>query len=468
LLRLLIRKELQDIIGSVKFAVSFGVMATLVLLAFYVGARNHQVAAAEYEAVVAENLRQMEGLTNWNTVSNRIVLRPRPLHALVSGISNDIGRTVRIGPEVDPRSEFSRFESDPILAVFGFIDLEFVFRIALSLFAILFAYDVVCGEKERGTLRLALSNSVPRDRYILGKLIGAFLALAVPLLIPILLGFLVLLLMDVPLVQDEWIRLILVLLVGFIYLGVFLSVSVFVSSATSSSSSSFLALIVIWTLAVVIMPRTAVLLSAQWVDVPSIDQINFEKSTNNAQLLEELWDEADQFWRNNPPPPDMSDEERRQRWTDKMSELHANRNQKADKFAALLNENRRNRELVQQRLSLGLARISPAAAYTLAITTLAGTSLNLKQQFDDSAHDYRRVYARFLLEKTGRVTPRPAAVGRQGTEEINPQEMPVFELREIGTAAAAAKTLPDLAILLIYFIVFFALAFVAFLRYDVR
>ena len=103
MLRLIIRKELQDIIGSVKFAVTFGAMAALVLLAFYVGARNHQVAVEEYEAAISENLRQMEGLTNWNTVNNRIVLKPRPLAALVSGVSNDIGRTVRIGPEIEPR-----------------------------------------------------------------------------------------------------------------------------------------------------------------------------------------------------------------------------------------------------------------------------------------------------------------------------------------------------------------------------
>jgi ABC-type transport system involved in multi-copper enzyme maturation permease subunit len=468
MLRLIISRELRDIIGSVKFGVTFGVMATLVLLAFYVGARNHQAAVAEYEAAVSENLRQMEGLTNWNTVDNRIVLRPRPLAALVSGISNDIGRTVRIGPETEPRSEYSRFDSDPILAVFGFIDLEFVFRIALSLFAILFAYDAVSGEKERGTLSLALSNSVPRDRYILGKLIGAFLALAVPLLIPILLGCLMFLLMGVPLDQGEWLRLGLVLLTGFVYLGVFLSASVLVSSATSKSSSSFLTLIVIWTLMVVVMPRMAVLVSAQWVDVPSIDQINFEKSTNNTRLLAEVWAEADEFWRNNPPPPEMSAEERRQRWTDMMSELHDKRNRKADDFSVLVDENRRNRELDQQRISLGLARISPAAAYELAVTTLAGTSLGLKQEFGVAALDYRRVYGRFLREKTGNVTPRQAAVDQEGTEEIDPREMPVFEFRETGTVALAAKFMPDLAILLIYLFVFFGLAFVAFLRYDVR
>ena len=34
------------------------------------------------------------------------------------------------------------------------LDLGFIIKIILSLFAILFTYDAVCGEKELGTLKL--------------------------------------------------------------------------------------------------------------------------------------------------------------------------------------------------------------------------------------------------------------------------------------------------------------------------
>ena len=72
--KLLIEKELREIIGSTKFAVTFAVCAILILLAFYVGARNYQVSQSEYEANVAENVKQMEGLTDWNRVDHRIFL----------------------------------------------------------------------------------------------------------------------------------------------------------------------------------------------------------------------------------------------------------------------------------------------------------------------------------------------------------------------------------------------------------
>ena len=84
--KLVLEKELREIVGTTKFAVTFGVCAILILLAFYVGARNYQVSQEDYDTSVVENLRQMEGLTDWNQVDHRLFLKPQPLASLVSGV----------------------------------------------------------------------------------------------------------------------------------------------------------------------------------------------------------------------------------------------------------------------------------------------------------------------------------------------------------------------------------------------
>ncbi|MEZ4762634.1 MAG: hypothetical protein R3C26_05330 [Calditrichia bacterium] len=94
MLKFIIEKELREIIGSRKFAVTFGICATLIVLAFYVGARNYQVSRAQYEAALQENIRQMSDLTDWLMVEHRVFLPPEPLAALVGGVSNDIGRNI--------------------------------------------------------------------------------------------------------------------------------------------------------------------------------------------------------------------------------------------------------------------------------------------------------------------------------------------------------------------------------------
>ncbi|MBN2432044.1 MAG: ABC transporter permease subunit, partial [Acidobacteria bacterium] len=255
IIRTVIAKEIRDILGSSRFAVTFAVCAVLILLSFFLGARGYRQNLARYEAARAENLRQMEGLTSWLEVRhNRIFLPPSPLESLVKGVSDDIGRTVEVRGRGELIPEGSRFNEEPILATFRFLDLEFIFQVVLSLLAILFAFDAVSGEKERGTLRLALSGSFRRHEFLVGKIGGAFIALSIPLLLAILLGFLLMTVMGVHLSGPEWLRLGLVILLGLLYFGAFVSLAVCVSSLTRSSAQSFLVLLALWVLAVVVIP----------------------------------------------------------------------------------------------------------------------------------------------------------------------------------------------------------------------
>ncbi|MBN2321104.1 MAG: ABC transporter permease, partial [Acidobacteria bacterium] len=285
--RLIVARELREIIASTKFAVTFLVCSLLIILAFYVGARNYQVGMAQYEMAVAENLEQMKAHTDWRSVQHRIFLPPQPLMTLVTGISNDIGRNIRVAVRGEMAPQDSRFNDDPVFAVFRFLDLDFIFQVVLSLFAILFLYNAINGEKEQGTLRLTFTNAIPRDTYILGKATGAFLALGVPLLIPILIGCLLLPLMGVPMMGDGWIRLSLIIVAGLLFLGAFSTLSLFVSTLTHRSSSSFLVLLVAWIFAVLIIPRASVLLAGNMVDVISVDEIANQKIHQQYQAWEE-------------------------------------------------------------------------------------------------------------------------------------------------------------------------------------
>jgi len=162
MLRLIIEKELRDIVTSTKFAVTFASCAALILLAFFMGGARYHADVARYEAAQAENLKKIEGVTDWLQVrDNRIFLPPQPLATLVCGVSNDIGRTTQVRGRGELSQNETRYGDEPVFAMFRFLDLEFIFQIVLSLFAVVFAYDAVCGEKERGTLRLTFANPLP-------------------------------------------------------------------------------------------------------------------------------------------------------------------------------------------------------------------------------------------------------------------------------------------------------------------
>ena len=471
MLKLIIEKELRDIISSTKFAVTFGVCSLLIVLTFYVGAKNYQVNKRAYEAAKAENLRQLEGVTDWISVRDfRVFLPPQPLAVLVNGISNDIGRTTDIQGRGEPTTYDSRYGDSPVFAVFRFLDLEFLFGIVLSLFAIVFAYDAVNGEKERGTLRLTFANAIPRDTYILGKLIGAFLALAVPLLIPILLGCALFPVLGVSLTGDEWIRLGLIVGAGILYFSAFLALAIFVSVLTQHSSSSFLLLLVCWIVAVLIIPRASVLLAGRAVDVPSVDDINAKKSGLAQQLFTEDRTRMSGFKPGATGDPSAMVSE----FNKFMSGLADARDQKMRELSDRLNEERTNAQRRQQVVAFGIARISPAAAFSLAATSLAGTSLDLQNRYRVAAIAYQEEFGKFMLAKTGVKLGGRVMMFRTTDENgakpkpVNPQELPAFQFAPATLSDVFPGAMLDLGLLVLFNLVFFAGAFVGFLRFDVR
>jgi ABC-type Na+ efflux pump permease subunit len=78
------------------------------------------------------------------------------------------------------------------------MDLMFIVQVVLSLFAILFTYDSICGEREAGTLKLNFANPIPRTSYIISKIVGSWLGLSIPLIIPMLLGLALVLVCGIP------------------------------------------------------------------------------------------------------------------------------------------------------------------------------------------------------------------------------------------------------------------------------
>ena len=470
MLKTIIEKEIRDIFGSPKFVLTFGVCAILLIAAFYVGGVRYQVYQKQYEASKAENLRKLEGQTDWlNVHSTRVFLPPQPLSTLVSGVSNDIGRTGDIEGASDIEISDSRFNEDPIFAIFRFLDVEFVFTLLLSLFAILMGYDAISGEKEQGTLRLTFANAVPRHTYILGKLIGSMATLTFSVLLTSAIGCLLLPILDVPMTGTDWFKLAMVIGSGLLYLSVFLSLSLFVSSLTHRSSNSFLLLLVVWIGAVLIIPRASVLLAGRAVEVPSVDSISAQKSAYSHQLREEFIDNLGSYQM----PQGGNMEEGMAAFHSFMDSISGIREDKMKELNDRLYEDRSNRQEIQEGVAFNLARVSPATSLTLATTELAGTSLTLKNDFKSQAYEYQDTYMNFIEEKTG-VNPRGGMIMRIMDDDagqpdyIDPTEMPQFEYRTASLGESLSSAVVDLGLLALFNLLFFVSTITAFIRYDVR
>ena len=111
---------------------------------------------------------------------------------------------------------------NPFLNLFTSIDIVLVFQGVLSLLALIFAYDALAGERERGTLRLVLTHPIQRGYILCAKYISAMLCLLVPLLISLLLSIILLTTSTmVALNTDDFLRIGGIVLTSLLYVSLF-------------------------------------------------------------------------------------------------------------------------------------------------------------------------------------------------------------------------------------------------------
>jgi ABC-2 type transport system permease protein len=316
----------------------------------------------------------------------------------------------------------------------------------------------------------------------LGKLIGSFLGLATGLLLAIGVGCLLLPIMGVPMSAADWFKLVLIALAGLLYFGVFLTLAIFVSAATRRSATSFLVLLVLWIGCVLIIPRSSVLIAGRAVDVPSVDELATQKSIFAAGLWDEFRTGMQTLDVSRPSAgavyggaqSEQDPNEMMRRLNQRLDSLSRIRETRMNEFAGRLNEQRHNAQRRQERLALSLARLSPATSLSLAATNLAGTAIGLKDRFHDAATQYQLAYRAFLKEKTGmdiggaRVVIRTSGDEDTPPEPINPFELPAFDFPQPDASTVLQQSILDLGLLALFNLLFFAGAFVAFLRYDLR
>jgi hypothetical protein len=243
-----------------------------------------------------------------------------------------------------------------------------------------------------------------------------------------------------------------------------------VSSLTVRSTTSFLVLLVVWIVAVLVVPRAAVLFAGRAVDVPSVDAVAAQKAKFSAQL----WTEDRSAMAGFHPTKQGDMQAMMQEFQQMMQKAADARDRKMKEFASRLNEERRNRQDTQEAVAFGLARISPAACFSFAASRLAGTSLELKQHFVTATEQYQRSFGEFMVSKTGMnpgggmMIMRVVQDDTQQPKPINTAEIPVFTYRAMRLADVIGGALPDMGVMALVNLLCILGAVMAFTRYDVR
>jgi len=414
MLKSIIRKEILSNLLSYKFSIIIVLSTILILVSIFVMYRDYCLSMENYEI-----------LRRTKSDDPVVVIPPTPLSIFAKGLDENLCRSYTGGSGGRINASSKQQSVNNHFKLFTVPDLLYVIKVILSLCAMLFAFDIVSGEKETGTLRQSLSNDLKRPILIIAKWIGGFTSFILPFFIAVLLGTIfVTLSPNVDMNPDNWLKLGLFLLSSVIYLAVFFSLGLLISCLTHQSSSSLVISLFVWAILVFLIPNLGNILARQFVRIPTVQQLELKRE--QIQIRREL------------------EVHRPQTTIHEKMEAH----KRFDSENEMLAEDYRNRFNRLATESQNITRISPAAAFTFMATDLMGTGMSEERKLKRAVLEYMDI-AGDWDDKKG---DKPA---------LSYQRSSVKE-------ALGQGGLGNCLILILFNILFFTGAYVAFLRYDAR
>jgi len=422
MLKSIITKEILSNLLSYKFSIITILSTILILVSILVMYGDYLLAMDNHDI-----LRKESG-------EGTGVIPPTPLGIFAKALDENLCRPWElkaVGVEISSEQQKSL---NNLFKLFTPPDLLYVIKVILSLCAILFAFDVICGEKETGTLRQSLSNCLKRPILIIGKWIGGFTSFILPFFIAVLLGIIFVTLSPmVDMSAQDWTKLGLFGLSSVIYLAIFFSLGLLISCLTHRSSTSLVISLFVWTILVFLIPNLGNILARQFVRIPTAQQLDLQRKRIMNSALFEM----------KRTPKTQPDFEERQK------EIQLRAIAEGDK----LDEDYRNRINSLVKVSQGITGFSPAPAFTLLATDIMGTCVAEERRLKKAAQGYKDLLIQMYTDGIL-------------TEESEP---PKFHYQRSSVKDILAEGgLSNSLILILLNVLFFTGAYVAFLKYDVR
>jgi ABC-type transport system involved in multi-copper enzyme maturation permease subunit len=487
------KKEFLLNLMTFKFAAGTTLCVVLVAVFVPILGKAYQERLKTYNQNVAYNEAELHKVVVYKNITPTVYRRPSVLAVFSEGLAKQLGNSATI--EYDEVPELRGAAANHYLSIFSVFDVSLIFKIIISVLALLLAYDAVSGERERGTLRLVLSNTTARYQVLVGKLLAGLLVLVVAVTIAFILGLIILLCLPmVNFTGSDWIRIGLMYLASLVFVATMYNLGLLFSSLARRSALSLVLALFLWIIFLVVIPNASVYLATQIRSVEPEDKINEQFTLLRRQAEAEFYKELERSGKSY-----MSGHSSRSDTPgaggfghgyirsgtkaciyNELLEYSINvpiQIKYANQYSEIKDVYLRSL-LEQTRLANNLSRISPISLYENVMSALAETDMAGFQNFIDAVKPYRNDIIEYMRSRTDNFSKTifftPCTEEEMETrphgdtaEPLELSDLPRFTYKA-DIVQTLSRIAPDLAFLILGNVLFFAVAFVAFTRYDVR
>lgn len=479
MLKTIARKEALETILSYRFPLFTLICLLLIPLGLFVNQADYAKRLRDYQeqtrlADAAAGALQIQDVMS-GTVTLKGFRRPAPLSVFTQGFESTLPTFYEFTQDGFTAGEAAG-GSESILAAQGKVDFVFLVQMVVSLIALLFASDMISGEKEAGTLRAMLSNRLPRDALLSGKAGGGFLALWIPFLLSFLVGLAVLLAGGFPLFAgDAAARIVVVFLVSSLFVLIYFVIGLAVSSTTAKARTSLVAILIIWAAFQLIIPKMSDMAARLIHPVRTDTEVSLQKSilvrTLDMEQARELGREYDRVYANAPESAQEENSPERKRWDPLRDGIQQRYRERKSRELGAIDETFLQEKRRQTSLALNLSLVSPSAAFARFVSDVCGTGELERTKYTEAVRSHQialdtalfgKVKRTVMLHEGGRTSVGFTAM------PVDAANLPKFTVATATLAEAFKANGRSLISLLLWLILPYAFAYVKFLKYDVR
>ena len=476
MLMTLIQKEIMHHILSVRFVALLLMCLLLVPLTLSINYRRYSQNLVDYqESIKREQTEAKENPPNAsdpNTEVSKLFLKPTPLSVFANGLEDAL--PTYLGMTRNGVRQGSAGVSQASVAyALGNLDFLFIVGTVFSLLALLFTFDAVAGEREAGTLRVNLSNSLPRDVFLWSKLIGGYIVFVVPFLVSFLLGLLLLVWQGFPLGELTVALPVLGLtLISLLYIAVFFAIGVVISTYLDNAKTALIVAFTFWVFAVLIAPRGAFVVAKLVAPTRTQQAVYMEKTTLRNNLMkdrdEKIFKKMTETFAGSEGIFIRSDDERMDELKKPINEQFRQEFQdQRDKIDRDYQREKARQEYVGETLS----RIVPTSSLTYIAMNLTQTGkLKRDGYFQMGERYYSQVDDSYFSEVSDDVLGQIMQIATRmndSSESETDKIPPPPTLMEPSLSDTLRRSAVDVFLLGFFAIAFTAVAFLKFFRSDI-
>lgn len=441
----ILKKELLDGIVSFRFAIGVILMIVSAAICSYVRFHEYDQRLKSYHLALAtqnEFLQQYAHVNRLGTVLQPHV-PPRRMSLLLR--------------EQSPNPDLMQTLDDTPADLFPLsFDFQWLVGILGSLLAIVLAYDVISGERERGTLALVSSNTVSLTRVVIEKWLGGNLLVVTPLLLVVLLTAIYIRLNPRgSWGGQEWVAWLLIALVYAMYLSVFFTAGLLVSCVVKRSFISILTLSLCWVLVVVFIPSLGLPLSKAIKPVPPLEVV-----ARQLRAIEQERESAVRARINELMRKGLSVEQARA--SGELEAISAPYRMRAMR----VRQEAERRLAEQRRLARRISALSPTFCMIQATSELAGIGTSNADYLTRSISEWNHLVDTLVQRKVQMIRVTNPNFGPDDPLDVS--DIPRFTYREQPLGSRLEAAVNYIGLLLLYEMGLFMVTLLSSHRIDVR